>query len=130
MLELVALLIFCGALTPIIKQKNRNKWLISIAPVLWIIGKYVAALVSSVICAVLEKAPEDAEMILHGSALFGGILGCVVAYLMIQFLPTKKLTCPKCDHKFVNNSEWGVTCENCDTKLRVSNDQVTVIETA
>jgi len=93
-------------------------------------GKFIVSFVASVVCAVLKTASDDSEMIIYASALLGGILGAAIAFLIIKLLPTKTLTCPQCNHQFVNNSQWGVTCENCKTKLKVSNDQVTLQERA
>lgn len=130
MLEIIILASIYGALVPVAKKKNRNKWLPVLGPALWLVGKFSAAYLSAIVLAILGSDPESQTLIIYAASLIGAIAGAGVAFLVIQFLPTKNLVCPKCSHKFVNNSDWGVSCKGCGSKLRVANDKVSIIETA
>ena len=130
LIEILMFALVFGALAPVVKKKNRSKWLPLLGPALWWAGKYVAAFIAGIICAITQPDPDSTEIILYGATWIGGIAGAFIAFGFVKILPTKNLVCPKCGHNFVNNSEWGVTCDGCGTKLRVSNDQVTIIETA
>ena len=130
MLEIIILCSLYGALVPKVKKKNRSKWLPLIAPALWILSKYVCAFISGVIFYLKGMGAEDIEFYMQGVAWGGGILGAGIAFLIIHLLPVRALKCPKCDHEFKTASDFGVTCKNCETRLKVSFNKVTELKTA
>jgi len=131
MLELVILCSLYGALVPKVKKKNRSKWLPLIAPALWIVSKYVSSLILGIIFYLQGMSTEDIEFYMQGAAWGGGILGAVIAFLVIHKLPVKSLNCPECQAEFKSVSELGTaTCKNCDTKLKVWFNKVTKLKTA
>lgn len=130
MIELLILFSLFGALAPKVKKKNRSKWLPIIAPILWIISKYICSFIVGLILHLKGMSLEDVAFYMEGAAWGGGILGAAIAFLIVHLLPVKTLKCPKCNHEFTTASDFGVTCEGCGTKLRVSNNKVTELKIA
>ncbi len=128
MLEIIALLIIYGALTPKVRQRNRSKWLPLLGPGLWVVGRNITALAASFVFASMAINTGDNEVAIFGLSTIGGVVGATIAFLIIQLLPVKALNCPQCNHEFVKNSEWGVVCPSCKTKLKVSFNRVSVMQ--
>ena len=129
MLEILFVIFLFGKLKKKALNKNRHKGLAWLIPAFWFGGEFSGAFFSAIIYALLGK-PVENNLAIYGYALFGGLAGAGVAFLIVHFMPAIKLFCPECGKEYTNSNSWLTACMGCDAKLEVIKGEVVLKQNA
>lgn len=127
MLEILFIIFLFKKLKIRALAKNRSKGLAWLLPSLWLGGEFLGGIIGGIILAVQGKA-VDGNLALYGYALLGAVLGAGLAFLIVRLLPVFKLRCPACGWEFIENSKWGLQCNDCGSELKVVEGSVSLVQ--
>ena len=129
MLEILFVILIYKKLKKRLEDRNQNKGLAWLGPVCWIGGEIFGGFIAGLIFAVLGIPPEG-NLAVYGIALLCGALATTILFIVVFQLPPRTLSCPKCGLSFKGTAKFGVTCESCDTRLKIVDGRVVPLETA
>jgi len=130
MLEILGIIALFSALKKKLARKGRGKGLAFLAPVFWIGGEVIGAVLGATLLAMQSEGQPVSTAAVYVGAILGALAGAAASLAVIYLVPPILHACPECGEEFTLNLEKTSrrhTCRRCKTTLRVEDNAVVIV---
>lgn len=125
MLELLVILALMQRLSGLTRTYQRSNWFLLLLPLFWFSFQWTGTALAML---TFFQGPDN-QPSAYGVGIVAGIVGAVLVFLLVRYLPKKPLFCPTCEALIEAPGPIGAECTACGEWLRITHGKVFVIGT-